>query len=225
MTRRHHALIDPFALSGIQLRKQKVSLEGAKEFVDVYLHNLSPGKESLHPSGLKDWSAPDFWEEKTAPTTLAAGVSVKVNIPEDWAQLLRLWINDQSVQASGTATLVSVTDGDTITINGLVYTAVTGTKADYTEFSVDGADGIVALDLAHSINHDTRSPVTVPTIDVYATVSTNVVTITADDAGVAGNSIDLAETGTTITVSGANLTGGTDVDDPSRYHAYVNIIG
>jgi len=104
--------------------------------------------------------------------------------------------------------LLAVTVGDTVTINGLTYTAVSGTKADNTEFDIDGTDTADALDLVDSINNDTR--VGTESLGLSATSSVGVVTITADLVGPAGNSITLAETGTTITISGANLANGAD---------------
>lgn len=53
--------------------------------------------------------------------------------------------------------LNGVQAGDTVEINGLVYTGVVGVKADNTEFSVDTSDTAAATDLADSINNDVRS--------------------------------------------------------------------
>jgi hypothetical protein len=109
--------------------------------------------------------------------------------------------------ASGTVTLATALADDTVTINGLVYTAVTGAKADNTEFSIDGTDTVDAADLADSINNDDREGTLG---DVSATSALGVVTITTTVSGEAGNAVTLAEdTGdTTISVSGATLTGG-----------------
>jgi len=112
-----------------------------------------------------------------------------------------------NVFATGTATLLVVQAGDTVTINGLQYLAVAGAKANNAQFSVDGTDTVDAADLADSINNDVRAG----TIgDVSATSSLGVVTITTDVLGTAGNAVTLAETGTTITISGATLSGGVD---------------
>jgi len=108
--------------------------------------------------------------------------------------------------ATGTVTLATVLAGSTVTINGLVYTAVTGAKADNTEFSIDGTDTVDAADLADSINNDVR---TGTYGDVSATSALGVVTVTQTLKGEEGNATTLAEdtTGTTIVVSGATLTG------------------
>lgn len=110
------------------------------------------------------------------------------------------------VAASGTVTVTSaanVADGDTVTVNGVVYTY----GADLGEIPVGADDDGSASNLSAAINgnvvgieaHD----------DVTATVLANVVTVTAKVKGVGGNLITLAKVGTNLTVSGAVLSGGT----------------
>jgi hypothetical protein len=112
-------------------------------------------------------------------------------------------------KATGTVTCASVIATDTVTVNGLVYTAVAGAKANNTEFSVDTGDNECATDLADSITNDVRAGVTT-SLDVTATSATNVVTIEETVGGTGGNSIDLSSSnGTRLAVSGAFLTGGT----------------
>jgi len=114
---------------------------------------------------------------------------------------------DTEGHGSGTITLATALADDTVTVNGLVYTAVTGAKADNTEFSIDGTDTVDAADLADSINNDVRTG----TIGVVsATSAAGVVTVTTNLRGESGNATTLAEdTGsTTITISGATFTGG-----------------
>jgi phage tail sheath gpL-like len=69
---------------------------------------------------------------------------------------------------------------------------------------VAGTDTQDATALAAAINANT----TLNKI-VYATSATNVVTLTALQAGVIGNYISLAKVGAPITVSGTALSGGT----------------
>jgi phage tail sheath gpL-like len=106
------------------------------------------------------------------------------------------------VAASGTATLVSCAT-DTITIGNITFTG-TGSPTTELHFETDGNDTADAAALAAAINaHSTLSKV------VVATSASNVVTITSLIRGVVGNFIALSETGSTITVSGTALTGGT----------------
>ena len=108
-----------------------------------------------------------------------------------------------STSATATVTTVGVLAADTVTINGLVYTAVSGTKANNTQFTIDGGNNAVAADLAASVNGDTR----IGTLgDVTATVATNVVTLTSTLEGTAGNAVTLASSnGNTFTGIGSNF--------------------
>jgi len=112
------------------------------------------------------------------------------------------------VAATGTVTLVSVSSGDTVTINGLVYTAVAGAKSDNTEFSVDGSDTVDAADLVDSITNDTRIGFLK---NVTATNTAGVVTLTSTAIGAAGNLVTLVSSnGTRLAVSGSIFSGGID---------------
>lgn len=113
--------------------------------------------------------------------------------------------NGTRLAVSGSGTFTGGLDADVATVNGLTYTAVSGAKANNAQFSVDGGDNAAAADLADSINNDTRTPITVPTVDVVASVSTNVVTIDASEGGELGDDIDISGTAN-ITASGATLT-------------------
>ena len=114
--------------------------------------------------------------------------------------------------ASGTVTAASAQAGDTVTVNGLVYTAVSGAKADNTEFSIDTGDTETAADLADSITNDTREGTF---NDVTAENASAVVTITADREGAASNAITLVSSnGARLAVSGSGtLAGGADQID------------
>lgn len=109
------------------------------------------------------------------------------------------------------ATFTGGVTGDTVTCNGLVYTAVVGAKADDTEFSTDTSNDACATDLADSIDGDVR----VGTIlEVSATATTNVVTIEETIGGTPGNAITLVSSnGTRLATSGATLSGGTTPTD------------
>ena len=113
-----------------------------------------------------------------------------------------------AVASSGTVTLAGVLAGDTVTIDGNVYTAVTGAKVNNTEFSIDGTDTADAADLADSIVNDSRAT------NYTATSDAAVVTVTSTEALPSdGDAITLASSnGTRLAVSGATLSGGVDLD-------------
>lgn len=116
-----------------------------------------------------------------------------------------------AVKATGTVTCVSALAADTVTVNGLLYTAVSGTKSDNTEFSIDTGDTETATDLADSITQDTRTGTDVAAIDQTATNASGVVNIVASVFGSAANSIGLSSSnGSRLAVSAANLAGGVD---------------
>lgn len=105
------------------------------------------------------------------------------------------------VQASATATVVSVVAGNTITIAGTVLTAATA-PANESEF-ITGTDAVNAAALAACINaHSVLSKI------VSATSSAGVVTISCVVPGPLGNLVTVAKSGAPITISGAALSGG-----------------
>lgn len=118
-------------------------------------------------------------------------------------------ISINSVNASGTVTAGTVVAGDSVTIAGLTYTLVSNptvvAAGDYSKVKVGASATDAATNLAAAVNAREGSR----TALVIATSAVAVVTITAVAEGVAGNSIALTEVGTTFTVSGAVLTGGT----------------
>ncbi len=111
--------------------------------------------------------------------------------------------------ATGTAQCTTVLADDTITVNGLLYTAVSGTPAE-DEFDIDTGDDETATSLATQITADTRSGTL---NDVTATATTDTVTMTQTVTGVGGNATTLAQVGDTITLSGATFSGGSDPDN------------
>ena len=164
-----------------------------------------------------DLSDDDFDKEEKAETTIPAGVAAAGTIditggPSVKAEGdLTLVSAVANAFATGTATCASVEVGDTVTINGLVYTAIAGSKGgDNTKFSIDTGDNECATDLADSITNDTRNGTTG---DQTATSSTNVVTITTDVLGTGGNAITLVSSnGSRLAVSGATFSGGVNAD-------------
>ncbi len=105
----------------------------------------------------------------------------------------------EAVSATGTITITTnPTAGDTVTVAGVSYTCVAD-DAVGTQFELGTTTTITATNLAGAIGGL-----------VTATSATNVVTVTSTIAGVYGNGIGLATSTSNITLSGANLTGGTD---------------
>ena len=103
------------------------------------------------------------------------------------------------VKASGTITFADQpTANDTITVG---TTTLTFKSADPGENEV-----LIGTDLAATIDNVIAA---LPD-SVTGSKSSGVLTITAVEAGTAGNSIALAKSGSDITVSGANLSGGVD---------------
>lgn len=111
---------------------------------------------------------------------------------------------DSLAAAEGVVTYLFPVEGDTITIDGTVFTKV---DADPSTDEFSTASELTALiDALESVN---------------ATVNDGVITIVAAVAGSAGNSITMAKTGSALTLSGATLEGGYSpadisiiVDDP-----------
>jgi hypothetical protein len=110
----------------------------------------------------------------------------------------------QGVQATGTITCASAAAADTVTINGVVFTAhATVEAAD--QWEVSGTDTADAASLVKAINNSTSALAKL----VMASNSSGVVTITSRRGGHAGNAITLASSdGTRLAVTGARLTGG-----------------
>lgn len=106
-----------------------------------------------------------------------------------------------AVAATGTLTVVTNPAAtETIAVAGTVFTFVaSGATGNQINIGVDA--NATAAAIAAAVNALAL---------VNASAATNVVTITAATAGVAGNSIALVNNGAKITRSGATLTGGSD---------------
>lgn len=119
------------------------------------------------------------------------------------------------VQASRVLTVAAgenFADGETVTIDGVVYTAVTELTGTDNEFLI-GADGDESLDnLAAAINGDTESEGINPTQTAHPTVTATssllTLTATAKRYGTEGNSIAVTETAAEASWASATLTGG-----------------
>jgi len=110
------------------------------------------------------------------------------------------------------ATFSGGINGDFVTINGLVYTATVGAKADDTEFSIDTSICAAATDLADSIDDDVR----VGTIfNLTSTAAGAVVTsvVACVCAGTCGNNIEqLTSDSCSLTLSCMNFENGNTAD-------------
>ena len=106
--------------------------------------------------------------------------------------------------ASGTLTLVSAIATDVAVIGTETFTA-SSTPSTENEWEIDGADDTAdALSLATAINAHSVTGKT-----YIATSALGVVTITARAKGSFGNELSISSVDSTITASGAFLTGGT----------------
>ena len=110
---------------------------------------------------------------------------------------------DEAEPATGTLTLVSVVEDDTVTVNGLTYTAVNDETPRSDEFDIGFGDEVATESLADAI-HDRDSDVSAFQTD------DNQVTIIANSPGLDGNTITLSSGQSSIETSGDTLTGGSD---------------
>lgn len=117
-----------------------------------------------------------------------------------------------AVKASGTFTCATLVANDTLTINGIVFTAV-GTAATALQFTIGGTPTISAANAVAKINSDT-------TLDgmIIATSATSVITITALIPGEIGNALTIANSAN-ATASAARLASGTN-GTQERTHYY-----
>lgn len=121
------------------------------------------------------------------------------------AQLSYTKISVGALQASGTDTLSGVVATDTVTVNGVVFTAV-ASGATGNQFNVGGSDSITATNLASAVN----ASVTANVIGVVTAAAVGpVVTFTAVQPGLSGNLMTLAASAHGTIVAPAGGTDGT----------------
>jgi phage tail sheath gpL-like len=108
-----------------------------------------------------------------------------------------------AVKATGTITLSSHVNTNTVTVNGIVFTCVSS-GATGNQYNVGADDTETATNLAAALNANA-------TLDgmVVATSALGVVTLTATVPGEIGNALTLAISANG-SVSGARMTGGTN---------------
>lgn len=149
-------------------------------------------------------SIPQEINKSNTDTTLTTAQLIEITGSGPY--VMNINIESSAVAASGTATIVdfSLLSGATFTLD---TTAIGGSSTVLTE----GSEWTAATD------NDTTASSLASAIDAISGVSASavgaVVTITADDAGVAGNSITMATSdAVNISLSGASLAGGLDGD-------------
>lgn len=113
---------------------------------------------------------------------------------------------NNAVAASGTVTMATPVAGNTVTLGGVVFTAV-ASGATGNQFNTGGGNNAAATSLAAAINASSTAGVVGC---VTASASSAVVTITAAIPGKIGNAITLASSGATVAVSGARLANGAE---------------
>lgn len=116
-----------------------------------------------------------------------------------------------AVKATGTITLASHVATDTVTVNGITFTAV-ASGATGNQYNIGADDTATAVNLAAALNANT-------TLDgmIIATSALAVVTLTALSAGEIGNAMTLAISAHG-SVSAARMTGGTNGDTETTHY-------
>lgn len=115
-------------------------------------------------------------------------------------------VYNSGVQASGTVTFSSIAAADTVTVNGVVFTA-SASPSGAQQFLVTGGDTLAAAALTVKLNAATAPNKVVNVIS--ATSASAIITITCTESGQIGNLCTLAISAHG-SVSGAALSGGTD---------------
>ena len=122
------------------------------------------------------------------------------------------YVSTGGVQAYDAVTFSSIANADTVTVNGVVFTAKTaGTQSGVQQFSISTSDTLAAASLAARINN--TDGVGAPPAKVFGVVTASasgaVVTITSAEPGAVGNLYTLAISAHG-SVTGANFASGTD---------------
>jgi len=115
-------------------------------------------------------------------------------------------ITTGSVASTATITFAGQpTNNQTITINGVVFTAKTsGATGD--EFNIGSNYAETMINLVNAIKASTTSGIEKLSVSFTGFV----ITLTSALAGTLGNALTLAKTLTNVTISGATFTGGVD---------------
>ena len=124
-----------------------------------------------------------------------------------------------STRASATVTVgTTVSDGDTITIDGITYTWKTALTPSANQVLIGVSAATNLSNLAAAIadsgvrNTNYGTGTTQQTNVFVSALTSSVLTLTAYKGGTAGNSIAISKSAAQITLSGATLTGGSGTD-------------
>ncbi len=109
----------------------------------------------------------------------------------------------EGAQASGTLTLTSWLNTETVAVNGVTITAHTNTQAN-NQVDISGTNDQDAANLALAINNSTTAALA----DVIATSSTNVVTVKSRRGGPDGNLITLSSAQASVVANVSRLASG-----------------
>jgi len=114
-----------------------------------------------------------------------------------------------AVAATGCVTFASAVAGDTVTVNGLLYTGLCGDEVTCGDFDIRVSDNATALAFTVAVNCDCRMPCcgTINTHDITACDTCAVVCLTSDVIGQLGNCIPLSTTAMCMTIVVAPTTG------------------
>jgi len=154
-------------------------------------------------------------------TVVGSVITITSDVGGALGNAVTLTTSTATLTLSG-ATLAGGVDGDTVTINGIVLTAVLGARTPGgQDFSIDGTVNDIAQSLTDAIN-DTANGLSAY---VTASVTYNRVTVTAVPIGDVGNQYNLLTSSTVITTSGDTLTGGTGYDCGGKSNSRWTIIG
>lgn len=186
----------------------------------VYTENVSIQKDGVYLVGLggatiTNDGASDTVEISAAIATTPQDVLLRgVTIQNTSAGQSCVRVIGADSFATGSATVVNfpLATGDTLTIGGIALTGTAGTRTSGSnDFSVSGGSAAaIAAEIVAAINDTANSFATLVSAEADGATPEQV-NITAVTAGSGGNAITLAASTTPvggITVSGANLTGG-----------------
>lgn len=153
-------------------------------------------------------SATDGFDLKDTTGVSVLCYGIGGNLGATGSLLCYVYDSTFGLPATGTVTCANVSAADTVTINGIVLTAVNGGSPTSEQFDMSGTDTADAASLVSTINsHATLSKYV--SANQKATPD-GVVYITALTGGTGGNAYTLASSnGTRLAVSGAVLSGGT----------------